>query len=408
MELRKRAVFYARVINHLYGKRGIKGKLITATRGARHLSLGIRLNDPLKLADALNLANPLALATSVPHVLSRRLPSAPGLVSYQLELQAGYWQSYTRADVIGLGVGLAEQRRQVDFSFEDAPHALVAGATNCGKSVAVASILAGVCDVFTPDELKLVVIDPDFDYTDFDNVAHLAMPIAREQDQVDDALTWVGQELARRKEYNAREARRVLIVIDEAEDIIADEQRLAITQTIARGGRKFNLNLLVATQKPSQSNLPSLLNQLLNRWIGRCDSAQTSALLTGHAGLQAHKLTGAGDFLHINGAVERLQVAMPTRQDFDALPRVEVAWPTLDVEDTPRILNFPDEKSPGRPAMEIDPVKVAVYVWHGPDGISISQAREELELKRYAHYAHRDFAISLVAELKKLEGSTDE
>ena len=205
MELQNRAKFYARVVNHLFSKRGIHGKLVTAARGARHLSLGIRLADPLKLEDALRLANPLALATHVPNVLSQRLPTSPGLVSYQFELASGYWQAYTRADVTGLGVGLAEQRRQVDFSFDDAPHCLVAGGTGCGKSVSVASILAGLCDVYTPDQLRLVLIDPHYDYTSFGNLAHLALPIAREPEHINNALTWASQELARRKENNSRQ-----------------------------------------------------------------------------------------------------------------------------------------------------------------------------------------------------------
>ena len=46
------------------------------------------------------------------------------------------------------------------------------------------------------------------------------------------------------------------MVVDEAEDILNDEERLAIAQAIARGGRKFNVNLIVATQKPKQSKLP--------------------------------------------------------------------------------------------------------------------------------------------------------
>jgi|GEM_PF-2971900 len=404
MELRNRARFYAKVVNHLYGKRGIRGQLVTATRGARHLSLGIRLANPLKLDDALRLANPLALATSVPNILSQRLPTSPGLVSYQFELASGYWQTVTRADVTGLGVGLAEQRRQVDFTFDDAPHCLVAGNTGCGKSVGVASILVGLCEVYTPDQLRVVLVDPDHDYEAFDNVRHLALPVAREYDEIDQALVWAGQELADRKERNAKDAYRLLVVIDEAEDTLDDDERLAITQAIARGGRKFRVNLLVSTQKPKQAKLPDLINQLGNRFVGKCDNAQTSVLLTGHAGLQAHKLTaGGGDFLHINGDIERLQIAMPMSRDYDRLLRAEVVWPTVERQATPPILNIPVAREGGRPPTEIEPRKAARYVVFGPDSISISQAEELLGLKRRGHERHKEFAVELLDEINRLQ-----
>jgi hypothetical protein len=409
MELRNRARFYAKVVNHLYAKRGIRGKLVTATRGARHLSLGIRLPDPLNLDVALRLANPLALATSVPNVLSQRLPTSPGLVSYQFELKPGYWQTVTRADVTGLGVGLGEQRRQVDFTFDDAPHCLVAGSTGCGKSISVASILIGLCEVYPPDQLKMIVVDPDHDLEAFDNVVHLALPVAREYEEISKALSWAGRELATRKEHNVRDAYRLLMVVDEAEDTLNEEERLAIAQAIARGGRKFNINLLVATQKPKQSKLPDLINQLGNRFVGKCDNAQTSVLLTGHAGLQAHKLTsGGGDFLHVNGEIERLQVALPTARDYDFLPRGEIDWPTIDREDIPRILNFPITREGGRPPVEIKPRKVAHYVYYGPEAISISQAEEWLGLKRRGHERHKEFATEFLDEIDRLKERDDE
>ena len=77
-------------------------------------------------------------------------------------------------------------------------------------------------------------------------------------------------------------------------------------------------------------------------------------MLTGHAGLQAHKLSGSGDFLHVNGKIERFQVAVPTAADFEKLPRGEVAWPTIEEEDTPRALNFPKQSETGRPLDAID------------------------------------------------------
>ena len=138
-----RAHVYARIVNLLFAERKLSGRLVAASRGARYLSLGIRLDNPLKLEAALGLAEPLALAANTPAVLAQRLPDQPGLVTYQFQLAWGYWKTYTRSDVTGLGVGLAENHKQVDFSF-DPPHALVAGTSGSGKSQTVKSILCGL------------------------------------------------------------------------------------------------------------------------------------------------------------------------------------------------------------------------------------------------------------------------
>lgn len=402
MELQNRARRYARVVGLLYSRRDLSGRLVSATRGARHLSLGVRLGDPLKLDAALALAEPLALATNITAVIAQRLPTTPGLVSYQFELPAGYWQSYTRADVTGLGVGLGESRRQIDFGF-DPPHAGVFGTTDSGKSETVKSILAGLFTTYTPDELGAVIIDPHRDFEDFQNAAHLVAPVASTIEGIDHALAWAGQELARRLDANERDGKRVVVVIDEAEDALGDDKRLAIAQRIGAEARKYLMNLIVSTQKPTQRNLPDLVDKLNNRWVGLVDNAHTSALLTGQAGLACHKLTGKGDFVHVAGAtVERLQVAVATRADFDRLPRAEIEPPEVDEEDTPHILNYPVEKSPGRPPNVPEPKAVAAYAFYGPGKISIQQAQEMLGLSRRAHRLNRDFAKEMLAELKRL------
>lgn len=402
-ELSSRANFYTKVAAHLYAKQDIRGRVAMASRGARHLTLGIRLKDPLQLDAALKLAEPLALATNTAAIIAQRLPDLPGLVSYQFQLQPGYWHYYTRADVTGLGVGLGESRRQIDFGF-DPPHALIAGTTDSGKTETVKSILTGLATEFTPGDLEMVIIDPHRDYDDFRNVAHLATPIARTNEEIEQTILWVAQELAHRRDNNERDAKRTVVVVEEAENTLFGD-RLAVIQRVGAEARKFRMNLIVSTQKPQQKNLPDLVDKLNNRWVGLVDNAHTSALLTGQSGLQCHKLTGKGDFVHVAGATqERLQVALATDEDFARLPRAEIQQAEIIEEDTPRILNYPvgEDRGPGRPSTEIDPRKAAWYYWYGPDKITISQAEELLDLKRYAHYLHRDFAREFVDEVKKL------
>ena len=73
MELENRARSYYRIANALFAQKKMRGRVTKATRGARHLSLFIRLLNPLDLDTALKLAEPLALATNTPAVVAGRL-----------------------------------------------------------------------------------------------------------------------------------------------------------------------------------------------------------------------------------------------------------------------------------------------------------------------------------------------
>ena len=320
----------AEAVRRLSSKQGIRGQMVSADRGARYFSLLTRLANPLQLDAALKLADPLALATHTPVVIAQR---ESGLIAYQFQLPEKDWQPYTRADLKAgpaiIGVGLAERRRQINYEFAR-PHGGFFGATGSGKSVAVDTLLCGLFTAYTPDQLRAVIIDPDGDHSNFAGAANLALPIARTDGEIDHALDYAGAELARRSNAGQREVWRLVVLIDEAEETLSNA-RLRIAQTIARGGRKWNLNLVIATQDPSEETLPDLLPQIMNRWIGAVASAPVSFYLSGHKGLECHKLTMGGDFMHVTGSqAQRLQVAIPTAADYAALPRAEITPPEFE------------------------------------------------------------------------------
>jgi hypothetical protein len=403
-KLTGRAKFYARYLSVLSREVGIGGRLLSVDRAARYLNLAVRLSNPLQIDAALKLASPLAIATSAQVVIAQR---ERGLILYQFELATGYWQTYTRADLEArpgrVGLGLAEAKRQIDFMF-DPPHALVAGTTGSGKTEAVRSALCGLFTAYSPDELQAVIVDPNHDYqADFRNVLHLrGLPIATRGNEIDRVLTYANQQLRQRKENNLRNERRLVVVVDEAEEILHGK-RLGMVTSIAKGGRGFNVNLIVATQKPTETTLPNLVDKLNNRFVGLVADGRVSAYLTGRAGLECHKLTGKGDFVHVAGTEERLLVAMATRTDLERLPRGEMSPPEIegadgDVGDD----EDEDPRGPGRPPTEIEPELIAYYLWYGPEQISQRIAREVLGLGRPTHYKHRAFAQAIKDELIRL------
>ena len=111
-----------------------------------------------------------------------------------------------------------------EFTFSP-PHALIAGTTDSGKTETVKSILIALMTTHTPDELKIAIVDPHADYGAFENEAHLAGPIARTAEEIEQLLTWAGNVLAHRMTENIRDAWRLVIAIEEAEASRESERR---------------------------------------------------------------------------------------------------------------------------------------------------------------------------------------
>lgn len=401
-----RAKTYGYALQSLYTRDGLRGRAATIERGARYLSIGIRLRDELQIDKALKLSEPLALATATPVVIAKR---DRGYVIYQFELSGAFWETYRRSDLMNgpgrVGLGLSDGKRQVDFAF-DPPHALVAGTTGAGKSEAVKSILCGLFTAYKPGELQAVIVDPDGDHVDsFRNVAHLAgVGIASERGDIDRVLAYAHTEYKARKSANDRTRPPFVVVVDEAEDVLTGK-RLDMVVPIARHGRKFNVNLLLATQKPSESALPGILDKINHRLVGQVQDARISAHLTGQAGLDCHKLTGKGDFLRVAGAqTDRLLVALATNADLDKLPRAEMAPPEFEEVEPIELPDPPDDEpeATGRPREEVDPLKIAYYLVKGPGKVSRKVASDTLGLGQILHYRHRDFAQALATEAARL------
>lgn len=403
-QVSSRARRFATVIQLLYTQRGLRGKLQTLDRAARHLSFGVRLFDPMQLDSALKLAEPMALSCGVNAVLAQRVE---GVVSYQIELSQAFWEFYNRADLpTPAAVGLGERRRPILFELDPA-HTLVAGATGSGKSEALKSILLSLINSFTPAELGLVLIDPHNDYSDFANEAHLVISIARDPQEITSALAWANQELARRKAEDIRDGKTIVVAIGEAAESLAKSVNLQAAQNIARQARKYHVHLVCETQKPTASDLPGIFDNLLNRFIGQLSDAKVSANVTGHSGLQAHKLTGKGDFIHLAGPeVRRFQVAIATGWDFRQLERGEIAPVTVDPVD---LVDLPGEFTEGLPQRgrpefrPCDPELMAFYFFHDPRQVSRDMARQVLNLTRTQHEAYKDFVMRFVAAYLKFK-----
>ncbi len=161
------------------------------------------------------------------------------------------------------------------------PHLLIAGTTGSGKSVCVNAILSCLLLNNTPDDLRLILVDPKrVEFTNYNGIPHLLAPVVVEADRVIGALQWMLREMDARyhkfsaagarnlEDYNVRMQLRgekklpmLVIVIDELADLMMlapAETQAAITR-LAQMARATGLHLVVATQRPSTDVITGLI-----------------------------------------------------------------------------------------------------------------------------------------------------
>ena len=245
-------------------------------------------------------------------------------------------------DPLLIAVGLDIDAKPVYTSIEQMPHGLVAGSTQSGKSVCIASIIASLLFRNRPDEVRLMLIDPKkVDLQQFAGIPHLVTPIIDELKLAVEALKWAVQEMERRyetlkkfrvvnvKDYYSRRSDdpefevmpRIVIIVEEASDLLlsggndVEEQILKLTQK----SRAVGIHLLLATQRPSADILKgSIKANIPTRFAFRVPSSVDSSVVLDATG--AEKLLGKGDMLlSENGIIRRLQGAYLSPEEIESI-----------------------------------------------------------------------------------------
>jgi hypothetical protein len=369
-------------------------RIVAFIPAARYYAYAVQLQNSRHLERAISLADRVALKCGVDRV---RVSRYRGVVIYQIGLPETLWSTTWMRTLSGPAIGIDALHRTVDFTFDE-PHALVAGVTGSGKSETLRSIVYALTRSASPDQLKLILIDPHSELAPFDNILHLAGPIARSPEEIARALTFAHQTFLNRRANNIRDDVRLVVVIDESNLALADPRLMALVEQLAAESRKFKVNLIIGAGRATKAELGTLPTSLANKFVGYVTSARDSAYLAG-PGLQCHRLTGQGDFLHVApNRTERFQVALTSASDLARLERGEV--PPLWTNDAP-LSTDPDQPAPrgrGRPRQSLKPEVVVDYLV-AADPISLAQAKAQFNLKRTGHNLHKRFTAKLRAEL---------
>ena len=219
------------------------------------------------------------------------------------------------------------------------PHMLIAGATGSGKSVQINSIIASFLLTKTPEQLRLLMVDPKrVELTPFNGIPHLIQPVIVEAEEVTESLRGLNREMVRRYKrmeelgvrnievYNERSAEKMpflVLIVDELADLMMVagfevEQNLV---RLAQLGRAAGIHLLLATQRPSVNVVTGLLKANIPARCAFAVSGQVdSRVILDTVG--AEKLMGKGDGLILHKESikpERMQGALVYDEEIEQL-----------------------------------------------------------------------------------------
>lgn len=297
----------------------------TITRYELRPEAGVSVRSVINRIDdiSLNMAAPVRIEAPIPGkpAIGIEVPNATReTVFMRTMLESEAFRASTKPLEVPLGLGIGGDVQMCDLSAM--PHLLVAGTTGSGKSVCINTILLGLMFKTSPEDLRLILIDPkQIEFAPYEHVPHLYMPIVTDMQRASGALACAVQEMERRyslikdvgvrniDDYNKavrndperEHLPRIVIVIDEFADLkmsCANNDPENFTCRLAQKARAAGIHLIIGTQRPSvdvitgklKNNIPSRIAFTVMQQV----DSRTILDMNG-----AESLTGKGDMLYM-------------------------------------------------------------------------------------------------------------
>ncbi len=307
---------------------GIIAKVVEVNLGPAVTQYALEIALGTKVSKITSLANDLALNTQAPTGQIRIEAPIPGrnLVGIEIpnkSLQMVTLRTMLSSEVmrknkskLAVSMGLDVSGNPVIADIGKMPHVLVAGTTGSGKSVLVNSFINSILFRASPEEVKLIMVDPKrVELTGYNGIPHLMVPVIVEVEKILSALKWATNEMDRRyKTFAERGVRNIdgynelagfqalpyiVIFIDELADLMMFAP-VEVEDTIARlaqMARATGIHLVIATQRPSVDVITGLIKANVPARIAfNVSSMIDSRVIIDGPG--AEKLLGRGDMLY--------------------------------------------------------------------------------------------------------------
>lgn len=342
----------ANIIEKTLESFGIQARVAEVNGGPAVTQYALEIAAGTKILKIANLQHDIALALATRTGTVRIEAPIPGKSLVGIEVPNQTLEIVTLKSVISSDVmkknksnlavclGKDTGSNPVVFEIDKMPHVLVAGTTGSGKSVLIHSLVTTLLFRNSPDELKLILIDPKrVELTNYNGIPHLLTPVIVEPEKVLSALKWTMAEMERRYKlfqsvgvrniagYNEMSGFQALpyivILVDELADLMMFapvEFEDAITR-LAQLARATGIHLVVATQRPSVDVITGLMKANIPCRIAfNVSSMVDSRVIIDQPG--AEKLLGRGDMLFLPPDASkpvRIQGVMVTDQEINVV-----------------------------------------------------------------------------------------
>lgn len=294
----------------------------------------LKPHEGVKLSKITTLKNDLALALAARAVRIEAPIPGKSLVGIEIPneqrsmvrlkeiLESDEWKESDSKLKLPLGRTVSGKPIMVDLAAM--PHMLVAGATGSGKSVGMNSFLLALLYQNSPQDLKLIMIDPKrVELNSYNGIPHLLTPVITDLERAAISLKWAVAEMNRRyivlsetghrniTDYNGDPAieekmPKILIVVDELADLMiaAGKEVEASICRIAQMARAVGMHLLIATQRPSVDVITGLIKANIPARVAYAVTAGVDSR-TILDSIGAEDLLGQGDMLFISGQMSK-------------------------------------------------------------------------------------------------------
>ncbi|WP_338819522.1 DNA translocase FtsK [Neomoorella thermoacetica] len=398
---------------------GVKVKVTQVSCGPAVTRYEVHPAPGVKVSRIVSLADDIALSLAASQVrIEAPIPgkSAVGIEVPNKEIAVVHLRevledpTFTEASsrlTVALGKDIAGNPVIADLA--KMPHLLIAGATGSGKSVCLNALICSLLFKATPQELKLLMIDPKMvELTQYNGIPHLLAPVVSQPKKAATALHWMVNEMEKRyqlfaetgvkditrynrlqqKENNGQEALPLVVVlIDELADLMmvapADVED-AICR-LAQMARAAGIHLVVATQRPSVDVITGLIKANISSRIAFAVSSQVdSRTILDMAG--AERLMGRGDMLFLPiGASKPIRVQGVYVSDREVEDLVTYVKQQGRPEYNPNFLKGEEVGEENNEATdELFPAAVRVVLETGQASISMLQRRLRVGYTRAA------------------------